>query len=70
MSTGCDNDQMHHDLYSHFATASAWKVTEGAVAALEQLRASGQQLCCSLSGRCPGLAEYVLLELLPGMGNL
>lgn len=41
MSTGCDNDQMHAELYAHFAKANAWNITEGAVDSLQRLKEEG-----------------------------
>ena len=42
LSTGCDNEEMHANLYAHFAHAEAWTVADGAVEALRLLKASGQ----------------------------
>ena len=45
LSTGCDDEQMHAALYTHFAEASAWKITDGAIDSLQQLKASGHPYC-------------------------
>ncbi|CAD7697257.1 unnamed protein product [Ostreobium quekettii] len=40
-ATGCDSEALFDEVYEHYESPEAWKVTPGAMAALRRLRSSG-----------------------------
>jgi REG-2-like HAD superfamily hydrolase len=43
-ATGCTSEPMFEDIYAHYASASAWKLSDGVVPALTQLKDNGLKL--------------------------